>query len=125
MGIVGACHIIDRATLGASRNPAPLEDKAGSAILLQSELCTAGVLYFGDSAAGGEKASTYVTELHSREDFERFVNQQDDKVSSAARGALRQCSQWGTLARTRALDASLMHQERWSRQTLDHGYFAR
>ncbi len=40
----------------------------------------AGVLFFGDAAAGGEKASTYVTELHSRGDFERFINQQDEKV---------------------------------------------
>ncbi|GAB4820580.1 hypothetical protein N2152v2_007626 [Parachlorella kessleri] len=39
-----------------------------------------GVLYFGDAAGGGEKASTYVTELHSRADFDHFMNQQDDKV---------------------------------------------
>lgn len=39
-----------------------------------------GVLYFGDSAAGGMHASDYVTELHSRADLDRFVAQQDDKV---------------------------------------------
>ncbi len=41
------------------------------------------MLYFGDAAGGGEKASTYVTELHSRADFDHFMNQQDDKVSPA------------------------------------------
>jgi hypothetical protein len=40
----------------------------------------AGVLYYGDAAADGEKASTYVEELDTREDFERFINAQTDDV---------------------------------------------
>jgi hypothetical protein len=32
------------------------------------------------SAAGGVKGSEHVTELHSREDLERFVSSQEEKV---------------------------------------------
>lgn len=39
-----------------------------------------GVLFFGDSAADGVKASTYVTEIHSKADFESFIAQPDDQV---------------------------------------------
>ncbi|KAK9810349.1 hypothetical protein WJX72_009187 [[Myrmecia] bisecta] len=39
-----------------------------------------GVLYYGDSAANGVKASTYVPDLASREQFDKFLQQQDDKV---------------------------------------------
>lgn len=38
------------------------------------------MLYFGDTAGNGVKASTFVTELHSRADFEKFLMQQDEKV---------------------------------------------
>ena len=44
------------------------------------------MLFFGDSAANGVKASTYVTELHSRADFEAFVAQQNEKVGGRAGG---------------------------------------
>eukprot|EP00882_Tetradesmus_deserticola_P001349 GHRQ01001460.1.p1 GENE.GHRQ01001460.1~~GHRQ01001460.1.p1 ORF type:complete len:332 (+),score=120.08 GHRQ01001460.1:133-1128(+) len=39
-----------------------------------------GVLYFGDSAAGGVKGSEHVTELHSREDLVSFVSSQEERV---------------------------------------------
>lgn len=39
-----------------------------------------GVLYFGDSAAGGVTASEHVTELHSQQDLDSFVNGQEEKV---------------------------------------------
>lgn len=39
-----------------------------------------GVLYFGDTAANNEKASTFVRDLHSKADLEDFVSTQDDKV---------------------------------------------
>ncbi len=40
-----------------------------------------GVLYFGDSAAGGEKASDHVTEIRDRKGLEAFLAPTgDDKV---------------------------------------------
>ncbi|KAL4424978.1 hypothetical protein ABPG77_002863 [Micractinium sp. CCAP 211/92] len=47
-----------------------------------------GVLYFGDSAANNVKASTYVTDLHSREDLEAFVRGQPDNVLTVVNVAL-------------------------------------
>lgn len=41
-----------------------------------------GVLYFGDTAANNEKASTYIRDIHSQQDFETFINEQDEKVLS-------------------------------------------
>ena len=40
----------------------------------------AGVLYYGDSAANGVKASTFVEELTSRADYERFISAQPDNI---------------------------------------------
>lgn len=41
-----------------------------------------GVLYFGDSAAGGVHASEHVTELHSQADIDAFVSRHDERVLS-------------------------------------------
>ena len=38
------------------------------------------MLYYGGSAAGGLKAGDFITELHSRQDLQTFVDAQDDKV---------------------------------------------
>lgn len=37
-----------------------------------------GVLYFGDTAGGNEKASTYVTDLNSRDALDAFVAEEED-----------------------------------------------
>jgi hypothetical protein len=39
-----------------------------------------GVLYFGDTAAGGIHASDYVKELHSQSDLQQFVSSQPEEV---------------------------------------------
>lgn len=39
-----------------------------------------GVLYYGDQAANGVKASDFVTELHSKADLDTFINKQADNV---------------------------------------------
>lgn len=39
-----------------------------------------GVLYFGDTGANNEKASTFVRDLHSREDFDNFISNQEPNV---------------------------------------------
>lgn len=44
-----------------------------------SLLCT-GVLYYGDQAGEGEKASTFVSELTSRSDLDTFISSQPDNV---------------------------------------------
>ena len=41
---------------------------------------SAGVLYYGGSAAGGLKAGEFITDLDSRQDLDTFVNAQSDKV---------------------------------------------
>jgi hypothetical protein len=45
---------------------------------LRDRLCT--LLYLQRSAAGGVKGSEHVTELHSREDLDRFVASQEERV---------------------------------------------
>ncbi len=40
----------------------------------------AGVLYYGDQAANGVKASDFVTELHSKADLDTFISKQPDNV---------------------------------------------
>ena len=40
----------------------------------------AGVLFFGDTAARGEKASTYVQELTSRAGLEAYISSQGPDV---------------------------------------------
>ena len=40
----------------------------------------AGVLFFGDTAARGEKASTYVQELTSRAELEAYISSQGPDV---------------------------------------------
>ncbi|KAL4457874.1 hypothetical protein ABPG75_012739 [Micractinium tetrahymenae] len=47
-----------------------------------------GVLYYGDSAANNVKASTFVTDLHSRADLEAFVRGQPDNVLTVVNVAL-------------------------------------
>eukprot|EP00879_Flechtneria_rotunda_P012991 GHRR01013565.1.p1 GENE.GHRR01013565.1~~GHRR01013565.1.p1 ORF type:complete len:250 (+),score=74.24 GHRR01013565.1:164-913(+) len=39
-----------------------------------------GVLYFGDSAAGGVHPSEHVQELHSQADVDAFINSQEEQV---------------------------------------------
>eukprot|EP00775_Hariotina_reticulata_P006991 gene6991-7205_t len=39
-----------------------------------------GVLYFGNSAAGGVQASEHVKELHSQSDLDQFINSQEEQV---------------------------------------------
>jgi len=41
-----------------------------------------GVLYFGDTAAGNEKASTYIKDIRSSADLQDFLAAQDDNVLS-------------------------------------------
>jgi hypothetical protein len=43
-----------------------------------------GVLFYGDIAGGGTRASEWVQELHSREDLQQFVDSKDEEVRSAA-----------------------------------------
>jgi hypothetical protein len=40
----------------------------------------AGVLYYGDQAANGVKASDFVTELNSKADLDTFINKQADNI---------------------------------------------
>lgn len=44
------------------------------------------MLYYGDSAANGLKASDYVEELKSQADFDRFIDNQDEKVFGTVLG---------------------------------------
>eukprot|EP01025_Chloroclados_australasicus_P006803 TRINITY_DN12168_c1_g1_i2.p2 TRINITY_DN12168_c1_g1~~TRINITY_DN12168_c1_g1_i2.p2 ORF type:complete len:247 (-),score=34.52 TRINITY_DN12168_c1_g1_i2:429-1169(-) len=39
-----------------------------------------GILFYGDQGAQGLKPSDFVTEIKSRQEFEEFVSQKDDKV---------------------------------------------
>lgn len=55
-----------------------------------------GVLYYGDSAANNVKASTYVTDLHSRADLEAFVRGQPDNVLTVVNVALLRWGASGT-----------------------------
>jgi len=41
---------------------------------------TAGVLYYGDSAANGVKASTFVEELTTRAKYDHFISAQPDNI---------------------------------------------
>lgn len=41
-----------------------------------------GVLYFGDTGANNEKASKFIRDLHSREDFKEFISNEDPKILS-------------------------------------------
>lgn len=57
-----------------------------------SQSCTclrSGVLYYGDQAANGVKASDFVTELHSKADLDKFVNGQPDNVLTVVDVSLR------------------------------------
>lgn len=49
----------------------------------------AGVLYYGDQAANGVKASDFVTELHSKADLDNFINKQPDNVLTVIDVCLR------------------------------------
>ena len=56
----------------------------------QSYTCLhSGVLYYGDQAANGVKASDFVTELHSKADLDKFVNGQPDNVLTVVDVSLR------------------------------------
>lgn len=51
-----------------------------------------GVLYYGDTAANNEKASSYVTDLHSREDLRNFVHGQPEQVLTVVNVSLLSAS---------------------------------
>lgn len=51
-----------------------------------------GVLYYGDQAAENLKASSFVKDLHSPEEFQEFVKSQDKDVRRRGRGG------WGVAA---------------------------
>ena len=51
----------------------------------------AGVLYYGDTAGNNVKASTFVTDLHSRADLDAFVASQPDHVLTVVNVALLRC----------------------------------
>lgn len=38
------------------------------------------MLYYGDAAANGVKASTFVEELSTREEYDRFITSKDDNI---------------------------------------------
>ena len=63
------------------------------------------MLYYGDSAAGGARASEWVAELHNAEDLRKFVNAQSDKVRGWWAGGAGRCTCWQQLACTCALVA--------------------
>ena len=50
-----------------------------------------GVLFYGDSAAHGVKASSFVEDLKTRADFNRFINEQDEKVAQALQRTALSC----------------------------------
>ena len=42
--------------------------------------CHAGILFYGDQAGNGIKASDFITYLHSKEDLQKFVNSQPTNI---------------------------------------------
>lgn len=50
---------------------------------------TSGVLYYADTAANGVKASQYITDIHNKQDLDKFIDQQDDKVLTVIDVSLR------------------------------------
>lgn len=50
-----------------------------------------GVLYYGDTAANNEKASTFVQELHTKEDLHRFVRAQERDVLTVVNVSMTIC----------------------------------
>ena len=50
-----------------------------------------GVLYYGDTAANNEKASTFVQELHTRDDLQRFVRTQPRDVLTVINVSMTIC----------------------------------
>ncbi len=61
--------------------PSHLCSAQGNILLPPSPSSVVGVLFFGDTAANNVKASTYVTDLHSKEEYEVFTRSQDPTVS--------------------------------------------
>ena len=52
-------------------------------------MCFAGVLYYADHAANGVKASQYITDIHNKQDLDKFIDQQDNKVLTVIDVSLR------------------------------------
>lgn len=82
--------------------PAPLQDIGE------------GVLFYGDSAAGGARASEWVAELHNAEDLRKFVNAQSDKVRGCAGGGV--VEQGGRCTRAAALLSMCVSTWHWQQQ---------
>ena len=48
-----------------------------------------GVLYYADHAANGVKASQYITDIHNKQDLDKFIDQQDSKILTVIDVCLR------------------------------------
>lgn len=60
-------------------------------VALQQDLGE-GVLYYADTAANGVKASTFVEELRTRADYERFISSQPDNILTVVQVSLQSAS---------------------------------
>lgn len=52
-------------------------------------ICFVGVLYYADHAANGVKASQYITDIHNKQDLDKFIDQQDSKILTVVDVSLR------------------------------------